>query len=88
MTEEELKGLRKSEFTNAMNAAGIDKYSFLDIEDRGQYIRFLKIMYNSNIPWSEFYEHKDGNIEKIDKKINKIMKDDLYKDKEILLDRL
>lgn len=61
--------------------------NFLDIEDRGQYIRFLKIMYNSNIPWSEFYEHKDGNIEKIDKKINKIMKDDLYKDKEILIDR-
>jgi hypothetical protein len=25
--------------------------------------------------------------EKIDKKINKIMKDDLYKDKEILIDR-
>ncbi len=62
--------------------------NFLDIEDRWQYIRFLKIMYNSNITWSEFSEHKDGNIEKIDKKINKIMKDDLYKDKEILIDGL
>lgn len=62
--------------------------NFLDLEDREQYIRFLKIMYNSNIPWSEFYEHKDENIEKIDKKINKIMKDDLYKDKEIFVDIL
>ena len=45
-------------------------------------------MYNSNIPWSEFHEHKDENIEKIDKKINQVMKDDLYKDKEIFVDRL
>ncbi len=62
--------------------------NFLDLEDREQYISFLKIMYNSNIPWLKFHEHKNESIEKIDKKINKIMKDDLYKDKEIFIDKL
>lgn len=60
-------------------------FSFVAPGDKEEYIRFLKIMYDSNISWTEFYEHKSENIEKIDKKINKAMQDDLYKDKEVLI---
>jgi len=60
--------------------------NFVTPEDKEEYIKFLKTMYNSNIIWSEFYEHKGENIEKIDKKINKAMQDDLYKDKEVFIE--
>lgn len=60
--------------------------NFVTQADKEEYIRFLKVMYNSNINWAEFYEHKGENIEKIDKKINKAMKDDLYKDKEVSIE--
>jgi len=60
--------------------------SFVTPEDREEYTRFLKIMYNSNITWADFYEHKNENIEKIDKKIDKAMKDDLYKDREVFIE--
>ena len=59
--------------------------NFVTPMDKEEYILFLKTMYNSNINWAEFYEHKGENIEKIDKKINKALKDDLYKEKEIFI---
>lgn len=60
--------------------------NFVTPGDKEEYILFLKTMYNSNINWAEFYEHKGKNIEKIDKKINKAMKDDLYIDKEVFIE--
>jgi hypothetical protein len=60
--------------------------NFVTPEDKEEYIRFLKTMYNNDITWAEFYKHKGGNIEKIDENINKAMKNDLYKDKEVFIE--
>lgn len=54
--------------------------------DRDEYLDFLKIMYDSDIPWSDFFEAKSENIRKIDKKINEAMKADLLKDKEVFIE--
>ncbi len=54
--------------------------------DKQVYFNFLKVMYNSNIPWAEFFEHKSEQIEEIDAKINKVMQDDLYMDKEVVIE--
>lgn len=88
----------KSEWINLLENGG-DFYNFIKNNeslnevlnfvtpaDKEEYIRFLKVMYDSNINWTEFYKHKGENIEEIDKRINKAMKDDLYKDKEIFIE--
>jgi len=59
--------------------------NFVSSNEKQKYIQFLKIMYNSNITWSNFYEHKNQDIEEVDKKINKAMQEDLYKNKEVFI---
>ncbi len=71
-------------FINA-NESLNEVLGFIDSKDREKYLNFLKTMYNSKISWSEFHEHKNDDIEKIDKKISQFMKDDLYQDKELFI---
>jgi len=67
------------------NQALNDIFTLITPTDRSEYLDFLKIMYNSNILWSEFFEHKSAKIEAIDEKINQARRDDLYKNKEVVI---
>lgn len=65
----------------------LDKiFSFVSPEDKSEYLSFLKVMYDNKIPWQDFNEHKSEGIESIDAKINKFMKEDMFKSKEIIID--
>lgn len=60
--------------------------NFFDPGDKKQYLSFLKTMSEDGIPWSEFYKYRDENIIKIERKIGQGIKNDLYRDKEIVID--
>jgi len=95
-----LKGeleLVKTDWDTILSNGGFDEFvknnkalnevlNLLDSNDKGEYLDFFKKMYNSNIPWKGFYEHKDEKIIKMDDKINEVMKNRLYKDKEIIVE--
>lgn len=59
---------------------------FLDGKDKKKYLDFLKNMFSHKIEWENFNKYKDEEIEKIDKKIEKLVSDDLFEDYEVLID--
>ncbi len=59
---------------------------FLDGRDKKKYLDFLKNMFSRKIEWENFNKYKDEEIEKIDKKIEKLVSDDLFEDYEVLID--
>lgn len=64
-------------FSNLLN--------LFDSEGKKQYLSFLKTMSEDGIPWSEVYKYRDENIKKIERKVNQEIKNDLYRDKEIVI---
>jgi len=54
--------------------------------DKECYLAFLKSMYEADIPWGNFREHQDEKIKALDEKITRLIDDDLYEDKEIVID--
>lgn len=61
-------------------------FDFVAPDDKAEYFNFFKIMYDKRIPWTEFYDNKSENIKKIDEKINKVMKEDMFKDREVVIE--
>lgn len=59
---------------------------FLDGKDKKKYLDFLKNMFSHKIEWENFNKYKDEEIEKIDKKIEKLVSDYLFEDYEVLID--
>jgi len=67
------------------NKALNDVLDIIGQGDKENYVRFLKDMYDKEILWGQFFEYKGEDIEEIDKKIDKAMQDDLFRDKEVLI---
>jgi len=67
------------------NKALNELLDFVAPENKAEYFHFFKIMYDKKIPWTEFYDNKSENIKRIDEKINKVMQEDMFKDKEIVI---
>jgi hypothetical protein len=55
-------------------------------ENQALYFDFLAKMFIHKIPWDQFYEQQSLEIRMIDKQLEQLMHDRLYRDKEVVID--
>ncbi|MFZ4632364.1 MAG: hypothetical protein ACOYL8_04170 [Patescibacteria group bacterium] len=77
----------KGSFNNFINNKALnDLLNYLSPNEKEEYLIFFKTVYEKGIVWEEIYNYKSDTIKKIDEKIEKIRRDDLYKNKEVIID--
>jgi len=71
------------EFTSNKNFEEI--LGFVDPNDQKKYLDFFREMYAKKIPFKDFKDNTTEDIMTILKKIDKVMENSLYKDKEVII---